>query len=257
MELDDAYANGQYITGATAFPAKWAAAASAFRDTALKTLDIPYGPHVRNRFDLFQPGDAARGTVVFVHGGYWLNFDKSSWSHFATGALAHGWAVAMPSYDLCPNVRISEITQQIAAVVGVVAAQTSGPIRLVGHSAGGHLVARMLDPHIAGDWLARVDKTVPISPLADLSPLLKTTMNEGLGLTPPEARAESPIYQPRPASAVSVVVGGNERPAFLDQAQWLADAWGAERLVHTGKHHFDIVEELARPDSPLTRNLVG
>lgn len=257
MQLDDAYANGKYIDNAAAFVPKWTTAAQAFRDTTLKTLDIPYGPSPRTCFDLFRPGDAARGTVIFVHGGYWLDFDKSTWSHLAAGAVVHGWAVAMPSYDLCPAVRISDITRQIAAAVGVVAGQTSGPIRLVGHSAGGHLVARMLDTTVAGDWLARVDRTVPISPLADLAPLLCTTMNERLQLTPSEARAESPVHQPRPASAVSIVVGGNERPAFLDQADWLAKAWGCDKQVHAGKHHFNIIEELALADSALTRNLVG
>ncbi len=257
MELDEAYANGRFIENAAQFPEKWAAAAKAFRDTALKTLDIPYGPNPRNRFDLFLPAVAARGTVIFVHGGYWLDFDKSSWSHLARGALAHGWAVAIPSYDLCPAVRISEITRQIAAAVDAVAAQTAGPIRLAGHSAGGHLVARMLDPAVAKGWLARVDRTVPISPLCDLAPLLQTSMNAKLQLTPSEARAESPVFQPRPDGDVSIVVGANERPAFLDQAQWLADAWGCKTPIHAGKHHFDIVEELAQPDSLLTRHLVG
>ena len=68
------------------------------------------GTAPRNRFDLFLPEDAPKGLVVFVHGGYWVRFDKSYWSHLARGSVEHGYAVAMPSYTLCPQTRISGIT---------------------------------------------------------------------------------------------------------------------------------------------------
>src|SRR3546814_5563195 len=52
------------------------------------------------------------GLAVFVHGGYWMAFDKSSWSHLAAGAVARGWAVALPSYTLCPEARISDRSEE-------------------------------------------------------------------------------------------------------------------------------------------------
>ena len=69
----------------------------------------------RARLDLFLPDRTPRGLVVFVHGGFWLAFDKSFWSHLAAGLV-------------------------------------DGPIRLSGHSAGGHLAARQLGklPVLAG-----------------------------------------------------------------------------------------------------------
>ena len=48
--------------------------------------------------------------VVFVHGGYWMKFDRSYWSHFSEGLTARGWAVAMPSYTLAPEARIGSMT---------------------------------------------------------------------------------------------------------------------------------------------------
>lgn len=99
---DDAYINGAYIAGGNTYPEKWAKAADEFRQKQLQTghakLDIAYGHLPRNRLDLFMPKATPRGLAVFVHGGYWLAFDKSSWSHLAGGALAHGFAVALPSY---------------------------------------------------------------------------------------------------------------------------------------------------------------
>lgn len=115
MELDDAYANAAHIAGADAYPARWAAKAAAFREAMSETgharLDHAYGPGAREALDLFLPRGEPTGLCVFVHGGYWLRFDRSYWSHLAAGALARGWAVAMPSYDLCPDVMIGKITR--------------------------------------------------------------------------------------------------------------------------------------------------
>src|SRR5690606_4847646 len=121
--------------------------------------------------------------------GYWMDFDPTLWSHLAAGPLARGWAVALPCYDLCPDVRIAAITAQVARAVTAIAALVPGPVVLSGHSAGGHLVARMLCPDVALPVRDRVLRVVPISPLADLVPLLQTGMNATLRLDGAEARA--------------------------------------------------------------------
>ncbi|HSG55953.1 MAG TPA: alpha/beta hydrolase, partial [Paracoccaceae bacterium] len=234
MELDDAYANAAHIPGAEAYPGKWTALASEWRAAQTDAeLDVPYGAGERQRYDLFHPEGAAKGVVIFVHGGYWLRFDKSYWSHLAAGAVAQGWAVAMPAYDLCPAVRISDITRQIATAVAAIAGRVSGPIVLAGHSAGGHLVARMLATGLLPDAVAgRLQRVVPISPVADLRPLLQTSMNADLRLDRTEAEAESPVLMTdRHDVPVTVWVGGAERPAFLYQARWLAEAWDAELTI--------------------------
>lgn len=257
---DDAYANGAYIPGADDFPPRWAAAAAAFRtalgDRAL--LDQPYGPSPRMRYDLFHPEGSAKGCLIFVHGGYWRAFDKSSWSHLAAGALARGWSVVMPSYDLCPSVSIAMITQQIAQAITRVVALSDGPLAFAGHSAGGHLVARMLAPGILhADLLARVSHVMPISPLSDLDPLRATAMNADFRLDDAMAEAESPLAQPRPDKPVTVWVGADERPAFLDQAAWLAAHWACAEVIDPGKHHFNVIDALADPDSQMVQRLLA
>ncbi|MEO0361281.1 MAG: alpha/beta hydrolase, partial [Pseudomonadota bacterium] len=56
-DWDDAYANGEYIDGADAFPPRWEAAAAAFRESLGERagIDRSYGAGPRNRFDLFAP----------------------------------------------------------------------------------------------------------------------------------------------------------------------------------------------------------
>jgi acetyl esterase/lipase len=261
MDLDDAYANGAYIKGAEDYPPRWLASAEDFRNSLHERaqLDIPYGPAARQKFDLFLPEGTPKGLFIFVHGGYWLKFDKSSWSHLAVGPLAHGWAVAMPSYDLCPDVSIADITRQVASAVVHIAEEVDGPIVLAGHSAGGHLVARMLDRALLPDDIgARLKTVIPISPLSDLVPLLRTSMNKEFKMDAEAARAESPVeMQDRYDVPVTVWVGAEERPAFLDQAVWLSDAWGADHVIAFGKHHFNVIDPLADPESDLVALIVN
>ncbi|MDF1726119.1 MAG: alpha/beta hydrolase [Sulfitobacter sp.] len=261
MKNDEAYKNAEYIEGAADFPPRWDRAAETFRKSlgARAQCDVPYGEGTRQVFDLFVPEGVARGTIIFVHGGYWKAFDKNTWSHFAEGPLARGWAVAMPSYDLAPQARIGEITGQIAQAVSRIAERTTGPLRLAGHSAGGHLVSRMMDPLVLPvEVRDRIERIVPISPVADLMPLLETEMNEILRLDPAEAAAESPVRMNPPHGVeVTVFVGAAERPAFLEQAEGLSRAWGARLNIVPGKHHFDVIDGLSQGDSDMTEALAG
>ena len=262
MDWDDAYANAAYIPDADGFIERWRRDADAFRKQCAvmgrARLGVMYGHGTREIVDLFQPSGVAKGVMVFVHGGYWRRFDGSLWSHFARGALDRGWAVAMPTYDLAPRVRIADITRQVAQAISVVAHDFGGPIRLVGHSAGGHLVSRMMQPGLLpADVLARVQKVVPISPVSDLRPLLNTAMNEDFKLDELSAAAESTVLMPTPDVPVTVWVGADERPVFLDQARWLSDAWGCELVIDPKKHHFDVIDGLENADSPLMQSIMG
>jgi len=262
MDWDRAYANGDFIEGAADYPPRWAAEAQAFRDALgdRARLDIPYGDGVRNRLDLFMPEGSPRGLVAFIHGGYWLAFGRESWSHLAAGPLAHGWAVAMPSYTLAPEARIRQMTAEAAQAITTAASMVAGPIHVTGHSAGGHLTARMAcgDAPLPPGVAARIARAVPISPLSDLAPVARTKMNERLHLDPDEITAESPAYlSPRPTTETLVWVGGQERPSFLWQARLLSEEWACPWHVEPGQNHFTVVEPLALPDSPLTRAVVG
>lgn len=254
MNLDDDFANAAHIPDGGAYPERWAAAAAAFRAEAVCELDLPYGEGPRQCFDLFHPPRLARGAVIFVHGGYWMRFDKSFWSHLAAGPLAHGWAVAMPSYDLCPDVRITDIGQQIGEAIATIAERVPGPIRLTGHSAGGQLVARAVTQH--SRWRERVAQVLPISPLGDLAPLMQTSMNATLQLDADEAAAESPVNLPAPPVPVTLWVGAAERPVFIDQARQLSEHWACPLHVAPERHHFDVISDLAEPDTAMVARLL-
>ena len=265
MTNDAAYDNGGHIANSAAFPDRWAEEARDFREIEAAVgrarLNTAYGDHERERFDLFHPAGRAAGLLVFIHGGYWRRFDRSDWSHFAAGATARDWAVAIPSYPLCPEVRISDITASAARCVDAAAGFVDGPIALAGHSAGGHLVARMAcgDSGLPSGVAGRIQHIAPISPVSDLRPLIDTEMNADFGLDMGAARAESPALLEKALDvSLSVWVGAEERPAFLDQARWLSEAWAETRLhVVPGHHHFDVIDALADPDSAMLNALLG
>lgn len=269
MDWDDAYDNRGHTPGWEDIPPRWAKAATGSRkrlaaDGRLQA-DIPYGTHPRERLDLMLPSGMAEGIVVFIHGGYWRSFGRTDFSHLAEGALARGWAVAMPSYTLCPQIRIAGITRQIGAALTAVARELGGPIRLVGHSAGGHLAARMLceDAPVAGAVAHRIISVTAISGVHDLRPLMMTALNEDLQLDRTEAAAESPaLLFPRPGVPVTCWVGADERPEFLRQNALLANIWSGcgvttQLVEEPGRHHFDIIDGLTDPKSPLMDALLA
>lgn len=251
-EYDRDYANGAFIARADSFPPRWESAATTFRNVrqTKSLLDVAYGEAPNQKLDLFLPDETPKGLLVFVHGGYWMAFGRKTWSHLAAGPVARGWACAIPSYTLAPVARIGEMTHEISRSIGLAREKVSGPTVVTGHSAGGHLAARMA----CTDMPTAVTRVVPISPLADLRPLQLTSMNETLGIDETEAVAESPaLLQRQSGVEVHVWVGGQERPSFLWQARLLSEAWDCPWTVASGKHHFDVINDLSRPNSRLIK----
>ncbi|WP_262695685.1 alpha/beta hydrolase [Kordiimonas aquimaris] len=264
VDWDDAYSNAKYIQGSDTIVSEWNSAAQAFREQAKSNLNVEYGDREREKFDLFLPKEEPLGLVVFIHGGYWLDFDKSSWSHLANGSVKNGWAVCMPSYDLCPNIRIAGITKQIGAAINTASEMVKGPINITGHSAGGHLAVRMgcISSPLRSNTVSRVKNIVGISGLYDLNPLMATSMNKTLRIDEAEAASESPVLL-EPAKAINFTswVGSDERPEFLRQSKLLQTSWykknvSVDYVQAPAKHHFNVIAPLADGNSELVKSLL-
>jgi arylformamidase len=242
----------------------WASDAAAYRAAMGDRFQpLPYGPSGRQIIDLFTPEAGAGPTVLFIHGGYWQALDRSCFSHMARGLNARGIAVAVPGYDLCPQVRVGDIVGQMREACRALASR--GKLIVSGHSAGGHLAACLL----ATDWakLGLPADLVPaayaISGLFDLEPLRHTGVNAALGMDEEEARAWSPLHWPAPAGRVlDAVVGGAESAEYLRQSRNIADAWGRAGVstrfeALPGADHFTVIAPLADPDSDMTRRVAA
>lgn len=265
MDWDQAYDNRAHVTDAAAYPQRWAAAAEAFRaDNPHRRL--AYGPGPRHWADLFRPEGQAKGLAIFVHGGYWLRMDAGLFSHMASGALVHGWAVGVVCYPLCPEARLPEITGSVARAVETLAAEVPGPVRLAGHSAGGHLVTRQIcaDTALSLGVLGRLEHILSISGVHDLRPLLRTQMAGPLGLDAGLAQSESPALLGLASAAARLTawVGAAELPEFVRQTALLANVWTglglkARAIEAEGHHHMSVIEPLADPQSDLTKTWIG
>lgn len=251
-DWDDAYANGAYIDGADDIVAGWASRAA---------MMVP--DEVLPGVDLFLPKNIPEGLTVIVHGGYWMAFSGGDFAHLAAGPRAAGQAVAMVSYPLAPTARIAEITLAVSQAVVMAAQRVDGPIYLTGHSAGGHLVSRMMcEGVLPDDVAARVVHVLSISGVHDLRPLLRTQMNETLQITQSEAILESPaLLRSRANTRLTCVVGAQERPEFRRQNALLANIWqglGADTkaVEMPEENHFSIIAGLESPAGSLTRLLL-
>ena len=262
MDLQAEYDNSAKVPNATRIREGWEHDAAAFRASHRDAeLDLRYGASERQALDLFWPGPSRDAPLaIFIHGGYWQRMDRKAFSHLARGLLAHGVAVAMPSYDLCPTVTLAVLVEQVRNAAAFLALRHERSMLALGHSAGGHLAAMLL----ATDWAgtrglprATVRAALPISGLFDLPPLTHTTVNDALRLDEAEARRLSPMYLRPPLLPIHAVVGGTEGVEYTRQARGIAEAWDGTWEAVEGANHFTVVAPLAEPRSTLVATALG
>jgi hypothetical protein len=277
-DWNDEYNNIDHTPGASAYFDEWPKMANKFRETKFAQghkmiFGDRYGSKERNKVDMFVPTCDPKGLFIFVHGGYWYKFGREYFHQVAQGPLKNDYAVAIPSYTLCPNATISEISREISTAINHLAKSNhvpqEVPIVVCGHSAGGHLVTRQVCGPPANKHLSNLDQTVldrlkciiSISGVHDLRPIVRTAHNEMIRLTEEEAWAESPaMLKPLEGIPVICLVGTKERPEFIRQTDLLGIIWrgmGVETTtIHMeDRHHFDIIEDLMNPDGMICQYL--
>lgn len=269
MDYEAEYNNRARVPDHEEIFLRWAREAEDYRTEMLKAgraeLDLSYGDTPRQTIDIFSPQSAEEPPLaMFVHGGWWRSLEPSSFSQTARGLNAHGIAVAVAGYDLCPNVTIADIVEQIRRACAFLWQRYGRRLFLYGHSAGGHLSAAM----VATDWPSLYPKApadlVPagyaISGVFDLSPLTGLSVNQDLRLDAESARRLSPLSWPLPPDRTfDAVVGALESSEFKRQSRALSDAWhkaGAQtRYEEVPGNHFTVIDALAEPDSAMVARI--
>jgi len=110
-------------------------------------LELAYGPHPRQRLDVYRPGFAASGrpVFVFVHGGGWQSGDKSMYAAAARELVSRGYLAVLISYRHWPEVSYPLFVQDAAAALRWVVDHIvdyggdPGAIFIGGQSAGAHI----------------------------------------------------------------------------------------------------------------------
>jgi arylformamidase len=269
LDLEAEYNNRARVPEHAEIFLRWAREAEDYRAETLKAgraeLGLAYGDTPRQTIDLFtaqQPDQAP--LALFIHGGWWRSLEPSTFSQMARGVNAHGATVAVVGYDLCPNVSIAAIVDQIRRACAFLWQRLGRRMLVYGHSAGGHLAAAM----VATDWASLYPKApsdlVPaawaVSGVFDLSPLVQISVNQDLRLDAEEARRVSPVFWSAPPGRMfDAVVGGLESSEFKRQSQLIVQAWRGAAETHyeevPGTNHFTVLDPLADPQSAMTRRV--
>lgn len=231
---------------------------------------MQYGASPWEVLDFMRPaGTESAPLHLFLHGGYWQSLDKVDSRFFTRALLDAGCAVAVVNYDLCPNVGLDIVTEQVrrACVYLYQRCDDLGidqsRIQAGGHSAGAHLAAEL----ISTPWRSR-DRNLPddlircgvlVSGIYDLMPLRFTGLNRALQLDNDGAFRNSPLHRtPPPGCDLVIAWGGEESEEFERQSRDFASVWSQHGARVTlcpveEANHFTVIETLADPQSTLFR----
>jgi arylformamidase len=229
--------------------------------------------------DVFGSGGMDKPVVVFIHGGYWRSLDKSDFSFVAEPFVGAGACVVVTNYGLCPKVSLSQIVmQQVRALVWVHRniARYGGDanrIRVIGHSAGGHLAAMLLAcrwQEVAADLPRHVvSRAMSLSGLFDLGPVRSApTLQSDLLISPQEVLQCSPALMQLDSATNNAAkrtdvklwsfCGADESPEFLRQNALIEKRWGSlvvtKREALLGLNHFSIVDSMCTAGHYLNRS---
>ena len=267
----------QYLTNLTSGMGNHVRRYEELSDDLVRTmpgeLDVPYGAAgPRQMLDIFTPDTDGAPILVFIHGGYWFFNSKDPRRFPAREFVPRGIAWVPINYRLAPTVPMSDIVADVRNAVKWLyrhaAEYGCDPDRIYvsGNSAGGHLTAELL----SDDWPDQyglpadvVKGACAISGLYDLEPLLECEPNEKLRLDLESARRYSPIYHLSGQATPSIIAcGANESAEFRRQTAAYADTlkeagYPVTHMEVAGHDHFSIIGELANPESPLFRAVIG
>jgi arylformamidase len=238
---------------------------------------LRYAQGEGHTLNLFLPDETAAARtagaplLMFIHGGFWRSLDADLFSFVAPGFVAAGAAVAVIDYPLMPAARMADVVDACFAALSFLHRAAGDHsidaqrIHVSGNSAGGHLVAELMDAAklrhrgLAADLPA---SGCALSGLYDLEPVRRSFQNDFLGLTPQEVAEFSPLRRPyTPAAPVIATVGALEMDEFLHQNRAYAQRCEAagqpvQHRQEPGMDHLSVVlDALADPRQALHRQM--
>lgn len=254
--------------------ADYTARSERFRNATPGWRSHAYAAPERCAIDWF-PADTSQGPpkggtplFVFIHGGFWRALDRRMFSFIGEAYVKAGASVAMLGYELAPAVKLDRIIEQVSDAMRWLNRRAGelgfDPRRVTvsGHSAGGHLTAMLSATAPAELEGHPFVAAVPVSGVFSLAPLLLTSVNHDVRMTPSEALRFSPDGIKRfHAREFIVAVGGSETDGFIGQSRdfnaWAARMGTPSRLeIVPNRTHFDVLEDLARPELPLFQQVL-
>jgi len=227
---------------------------------------VSYGNDPLAVADVFTPEQApVRGSIVFIHGGYWKGKGRPNRAFLAPAWIDAGVQWINLGYPVAPDMPLPEIARHIGGALRSIADGTppfeliQGPIVLTGNSAGAHLVANALAHDMPVQTKKRIIGCLLLSGLYDLRPLLDTPANEWMRLDDEQAFRLSPLCHspPKLRAPMVVSVGADEPDAFIAQSRAYAQSMlgyaDIDYLEAPGLNHMTMIGALGGPAEPMGR----
>ena len=269
--LDDNYNQNSLVPDNGPYRERKVRESERARATLKCILDVPYGPTLKEKLDIFPAAQKGAPIQIFIHGGAWKSGNKSDVSYPAPVFHAAGASFIAVNFASVPDVMIEEQVRQCRAAIAWTyrnAASFGGDperIFISGHSSGGHVTGMMVVTDWEGIYGLPADiikGAAPVSGMYDLEPVRHSWRNSYLHLDEERARALSAIHH-IPATRIPLVigVGGGELQEFQRQNHAFVTAWRVagqecEFLVLEGKNHFDMGAEFGDPNSPVVKAIL-
>ncbi|MHC0054017.1 alpha/beta hydrolase [Actibacterium sp. D379-3] len=243
--------------------------------TAEVLRDLRYGPDAAQALDVYLPGakPANAPAIVMVHGGAWTTGDKANravWDAKQAYWGARGYILIAVNYRMLPAAAPQTQARDIAAALRFVQkglpgwGGDPGRLLLMGHSAGGHLVALVsTDAALRSQaGLAPWRGTVVLDSAAlDVvgqmtRPRVPRYMKTAFGSDPAAWPAVSPMARIAGPTGPFLLICSTRRRLSCDEAQRFAvrvrDAGGQAHLVPLDLSHREVNTTLGTPGAPAT-----
>ena len=243
--LDAQYEQRTFVPHADEIIRRYGAASDAVRQRIGEPETHRYGESEVEQLDLYGPG--REKLLVFVHGGAWKRQRRRDQAFAAEPFVRAGAGYAAIGFGLLPSITLPEMARQVRQAL-VFIEDTFKPKRLVlvAHSSGAHLSACALTK------LSHVSAALLVSGCYDLLPVRLSARNEYVHLDERLEDEYSPIrHAAQIRCPVTVAWAEKEGAEFVRQSREFAERLKAPVIVGKGLNHFEIIETLADPASPL------
>ncbi|WP_419996741.1 alpha/beta fold hydrolase [Streptomyces boninensis] len=201
-----------------------------------------YGDHPSQVIDLYGESYGTDGVVALLHGGFWRErYDRTHLGSTAAALAADlGRCVALIEYRRVGGdggfpATFDDLPPALAALPG------SGPVALVGHSAGGHLAL-----WAASRCPTAVSKVVGIAAVADLARAHELGLSDGAvaellgGAAKVTDRLDEtdPMRMTGPTAPVVLLHGDADDDVPPELSRRYAERFGADLRVLEGAGHY-------------------
>lgn len=234
-------------------------------------IDVSYGKTPLQKLDIFGHKNLKNANVhIFIHGGYWRALDKSEHSQLAKPFIKNNILYFSVNHDLCPNVSLSEIVNQItSAIIWIYNNCKSyggnqNKITISGHSAGAHLCAMILGSNWEKLNMPKdiIKGAALISGIYEPELVLKLSVNKEINLSKKEAIKNTPKLPKENIPRILICVGEQEPEGWKEQTKIYSrniinKCSNLDYSILDNENHFSMMISFSKENNKFVKKIIN